>query len=89
MVTKELLLQEELKLRGIFYKFLPCIYLALDMHPPIIPLPPPSAQGPPPPLPLHSIHLLLRRLAREILLNHQRVQVPLVRFTWSWMCRVP
>jgi len=51
VIIKELLLREELELRGISYYLLPCIFPALDMHPPIVPPPPLLAHGPQPPQP--------------------------------------
>ena len=48
MIMSELSLAEEFELRGIPYDILACIFPSLDVHPPIIPSPPPLAQRSPP-----------------------------------------
>jgi len=52
MVSRELLLREELELRGISYGSLSHNYPTLGTPPLIIPAPPPPAQGPLPLPPL-------------------------------------
>jgi len=55
VVIGDLLVREELEQRAISYEKLPQIFHALVV-PPIIPLPVPPAQGPPPlPLPLRTL----------------------------------
>jgi len=82
-VIKELLLREELVVRGIFYGSLPCIFPTLNIHPSIIHphvlLPRDNHH--------HSLQLssylpLYHRLAQGMPLICQRVQVALAGFRW-------